>query len=559
MSPYILPCNTPKQSNAYVEAMAAATAAKEAASTATMAAAAARAAADVAMAAAAALEEETATAALTIEIATAAIETATLTMWGIQEETTIPSEIIDTTIPEEQIIDMTIPEEQEGEAQVVPTCPVRKKNRMSNETRRLLAQMMLLGYKNSKLKHGLLTKLGQEFNLSRMTIHKYWLTVKQQITEGKLVAVDRDYKGSKKRVIIDLETVRSIPLFKRSSVRSLACAMNINPSTVHKLIKKGKIRAHSNAMKPQLTEGNKIARMQWVLDRIRNLSSGQNLEFEENYNVVHIDEKWFYMSRVSQKFYLLLNEKEPHRSCTSKTHMTKIMFMGASARPRISNGVVNFDGKIGIFPFSCIVPAKKTSKNRRKGTLETRPIARITKAVIKTCLIEKILPTIKDKWPDRRGQTIYIQQDNARPHISPNDPDFRRAATADGWDIQLIFQPPNSPDLNILDLGHFMSIQTIQHEKAPRSVVQLVDAVLRSYEEINPISLNYTWLTLLSCMNEILKVKGSNRYKIPHIGKKRLDRLGFLPTTILPEVGDALQAVIDVTRAQVAQLESQMS
>ncbi|KAK9665958.1 hypothetical protein RND81_14G149200 [Saponaria officinalis] len=312
-------------------------------------------------------------------------------------------------------------------------------------------------------------------------------------------------------------------------------------------------------MKPQLTEGNKIARVQWVLDRIRNLSSGQNLEFEENYNVVHIDEKWFYVSRVSQKFYLLPNEKEPHRSCTSKTHMTKIMFMGASARPRISNGVVNFDGKIGIFPFSCIVPAKKTSKNRRKGTLETRPIARITKAVIKTCLIEKILPAIKDKWPDGRGQTIYIQQDNARPHISPNDPDFIRAATADGWDIQLIFQPPNSPDLNILDLGHFRSIQTIQHEKEPRSVVQLVDAVLRSYEEINPISLNYTWLTLLSCMNEILKVKGSNRYKIPHIGKKRLDRLGLLPTTILPEVGDALQAVIDVTRAQVAQLESQMS
>ncbi|KAK9705850.1 hypothetical protein RND81_07G086800 [Saponaria officinalis] len=368
---------------------------------------------------------------------------------------------------------------------------------MSDETRILLAQMMLLGYKNSKMKHGLPTKPGHEFNLSRMTIPKYWLTIK-------------GYKGSKKCVIIDLEAVRSIPLFKRSSVRSLACAMNVNPSTVHRLVKKGKIRAHSNTMKPQLTEGNKIAiRMQW---------------------------KWFYMSRVLQK------------SCTSKTQMTKIMFMGACSRPRIANGVVKFNGKIGIFPFSYIVPAKKTSKNRRKGTLETRPIDRITKAVIKTY-----------KWPDRRGRTIYIQQDNARPDISPNDPDFRRAATADGWDIQLIFQPQNNPDLNILYLGHFRSIQTIPHEKAPRSVVQLVDAVLRSYEEINPVSLNYTLLTLLSFMDEIVKVKGSNRYKIPHIGKKRLDRLGLLPTTILPDVGDALEVVIDVTRAQVAQLESQRS
>ncbi|XP_074305096.1 uncharacterized protein LOC141640033 [Silene latifolia] len=203
--------------------------------------------------------------------------------------------------------------------------------------------------------------------------------------------------------------------------------------------------------------------------------------------------------------------------------------MGASARPRITNGVVTFDGKIGIFPFSCIVPAKRSSKNRSKGTLETKPIDRITRAVIKKCIIEKILPAIKAKWPDGKGRKIFIQQDNARPHILSNDPEFKRAAMEDGWDIELIYQPPNSPDLNILDLGHFRSIQTIQHEKAPRSVMQLVDAVL----------------------------KGSNRYKIPHIGKKRLDIMGMLPTTIIPEVEHVLGALLHETRSLVSQLPDQ--
>ena len=33
-------------------------------------------------------------------------------------------------------------------------------------------------------------------------------------------------------------------------------------------------------------------------------------------------------------------------------------------------------------------------------------------------------------------------------------------------------------------------------------------------------------------MLEILKVKGGNNYKIPHIGKERLQRAGMLPTEV---------------------------
>lgn len=55
-----------------------------------------------------------------------------------------------------------------------------------------------------------------------------------------------------------------------------------------------------------------------------------------------------------------------------------------------------------------------------------------------------------------------MQQDNARPHNVNDDPELIAACTADGWDIRLVNQPPNSPDTNILDLGFFNSIQSLQ-------------------------------------------------------------------------------------------------
>jgi len=71
-------------------------------------------------------------------------------------------------------------------------------------------------------------------------------------------------------------------------------------------------------------------------------------------------------------------------------------------------------------------------------------------------LIEKVIPAIKSKWPqDAALETIFIQQDNARTHVSPNDLAFLQAVAATGLDIRLMQQPPNSPYMNVLDLGFF--------------------------------------------------------------------------------------------------------
>ncbi|XP_057789161.1 uncharacterized protein LOC131006021 [Salvia miltiorrhiza] len=309
------------------------------------------------------------------------------------------------------------------------------------------------------------------------------------------------------------------------------------------------IRAHSSAIRPDLTAPNKLLRLKFSLEQIEYDRICMALKFKPMHNVVHIDEKWFYITKTNHRFYLTPQETEPHRTCKSKKFITKVMFMCAVCRPIFdTDGSVLFDGKIGIFPFTEMVPAKRSSKNRQAGTLEEKTIQSITKEVIKDCIINKIIPAIKAKWPANASKTIFIQQDNAKPHIKDSDPDFRAAATADGFDIRIVHQPPNSPDTNINDLGWFRAIQSLQVQSVCSNVEDLVKAVQVSFNELSPNTLNAVFLSLQGCLTEIMKVRGQNSYKLPHMKKGVLARQDALPLTLeVPKqlVEECIQYLLD--------------
>ncbi|XP_047259423.1 uncharacterized protein LOC124891932 [Capsicum annuum] len=268
-------------------------------------------------------------------------------------------------------------------------------------------------------------------------------------------------KVGRKRIGVDINQVKEIPLCRQTNIRSLAFAMNMAKSTVFRRVKDGTLWPHSNSIKPQLTEGNK-----------------------------------------------------------------KVMFMAAVARPRFDeNGIELFSGKTGNFSFAVKEPAKRNSKNRTAGTMKTMPFQSVTKDITRVFLEEKVLPAIRAKWPaSDSNNTIFLQKDNARPHIGKNDLEFIEAARQDGFDIRLCFQPSNSPDLNVLDLCFFRGIQSLQYQKAPKNVDELVEAVERSYDEMKAKQLNHVFLTLQSCMIEVMKASCSNNYKVPHLNKNGLER-----------------------------------
>lgn len=127
---------------------------------------------------------------------------------------------------------------------------------------------------------------------------------------------------------------------------------------------------------------------------------------------------------------------------------------------------------------------------------------------------------------------IFIQQDNARTHVDPNDEEFCQTARREGFDIHLINQPANSPDLNVLDLGFFGAIQSLQHKESPKNVDELVDAVLKSYDTFDVRKSNRIFISQQLCMMEIMRSKGSNKYKIPHVNKTRLENRNELPSQL---------------------------
>jgi hypothetical protein len=103
------------------------------------------------------------------------------------------------------------------------------------------------------------------------------------------------------------------------------------------------------------------------------------------------------------------------------------------------------------------------------------------------------------------------------------------AVAETGLNIRLMNQPPNSPDMNCLDLGFFASLQSLTFNMFSRNLDELIDNVIKEFQEYDPTLLNRVYLTLQSCLIEVMKASGGNRYKIPHMNKERLQALGILP------------------------------
>ena len=92
------------------------------------------------------------------------------------------------------------------------------------------------------------------------------------------------------------------------------------------------------------------------------------MTYDMNYDIVHIDEKWFYLTKSGELYWVTDSEDIAYRASKSKRFIKKCMFIAALARPRFDYSCNQmFDGKIGIWPFSEIINAKRASKTGPKA------------------------------------------------------------------------------------------------------------------------------------------------------------------------------------------------
>ena len=272
-----------------------------------------------------------------------------------------------------------------------------------------------------------------------------------------------------------------------STVKALGVSLN----TVQRmLLKQDVCHIHMSSLKPTLMDENKVSRMELALSFI---NQNDTSKFEHMDDLIHIDKKWFYLTKDGQCFIIAVEEAEPYRHVQHKSFLTKIMFLCVVARPRYdTNKNAWFDRKIGIWPIGKWEPAKRSSKKCAKG-MPVRKNQTITRDVYQEYLIQKLLPAIKHKWLMNNGR-IQLQQDGAKSHILDANKEFKEVVDDIGLNLTVYTQSPNSPDTNILDLGFFGAIHSF-NDDCPANEEELIKSVEKAYGEYPMHKLNHVCLT----------------------------------------------------------------
>jgi hypothetical protein len=107
----------------------------------------------------------------------------------------------------------------------------------------------------------------------------------------------------------------------------------------------------------------------------------------------------------------------------------------------------------------------------------------------------------------------------------------------------------------VLDLSFFRALQAAQwRQESARTIDGLIQQVYDAFEEFDPRKIDFGFITLQTCMNDILKAYGNNNYKISHIGKNELLRRGELPIRVAatPSALHVFNMFRDVNRNQMA-------
>ncbi|KAF0709448.1 hypothetical protein AaE_012882 [Aphanomyces astaci] len=248
------------------------------------------------------------------------------------------------------------------------------------------------------------------------------------------------------------------------------------------------------------------------------------------WDIVHLDEKCFNADKDRRKVYVVKGQSVRNRACKSKRFIPKVMFLAAVPRPRFDHerGVM-FDGKIGMWPCVKYLPAARNSRNRAAGTLVTT-LVNVDGELYRDYVMTRVIPAIKACFPSM-NKHVMLQHDNATPHKVITD-EVLACVSTDGWTFVVRSQPPNSPDLNVLDLGFFASIQALQYKFESHSVDDVIRATLAAFALLESDKLVDAFLTLQAVMRLVLENNGGNQFRLPHLGKKALRRAGKLMTNV---------------------------
>ena len=436
-----------------------------------------------------------------------------------------------------------------------------------------------------KMKRGIFKELSVELGFSPRTVSRPWEAMLGKLAPLLINHPDEDETAIIQRshhILFEVdhcnrrkgkyghdhealrEEIRTLECKGRQTHQHLAAQIGLPLTTTYRLTKGRIIKfqnegvilyKHSSSLKPTLTDSNKYWRMIYCMAQQSPNPGLTGRKWDGHFDRVHIDEKWFFISRDGKNYLLVTREEPLVRRVQHKKYMTKVMFLCAQARPQqCATTRQMWDGKIGMWPIGYYGVAQRSIHNRPAGTRvwvnETMDHKKY-----KEMLINCVIPAIAAKWLPSEWNNpnfkIKIQQDGAGGHCHHEDP-FLLSSLAELKPNQvlapgkIIFytQPANSPDLNICDLGLFNGIQSAYYHSAPKDSIEMIDCVLAAYAQYPVNMINRMFVTLMSVFNCIVLCHGDNAYKLPHMNKDWLEHEGWLPDR-LPITSEALIEIMN--------------
>ena len=372
-----------------------------------------------------------------------------------------------------------------------------------------------------------LVNMFRRYHVSESSIRRLWASFRRQRAQGvsplemsfAAKRVGRSATNTKltpaiARKLVELNDA-SFGVLSNKKLASKLCEEvggRVAPDTVRRWCKALGAVKRRRYIKPLLTPKHKLDRLSWVSSQVPGGTS-----FPDFYDTVHVDEKWFYLMRDGSSCRIFPDDDgtirmPPPPRLHHKRHVPKLMFLCAVARPRPE---YNFDGKIGIWFFAVDRKAKRS--NKKTGTVAgvTDVLESLTvnaEEYRKTmCGSHGVFAKIREKMPWMRGKTLWLQHDGAGAHTAKkNDAIWESEGRKDGFDIVVVVQPAQSPDLNVNDLAFFNSLQSDVRCVAKSTMFDLREAVLECWEAYPPERLDSCWRCLIASYRDILKSHGDN-------------------------------------------------
>jgi len=133
------------------------------------------------------------------------------------------------------------------------------------------------------------------------------------------------------------------------TIEDVCSKLNMSKWKIQRYLKKGFLRRHSSSINPYLTDANKKSRLKWCVDMIEKGLLGDPRFIWVFLTLCSLMKNGF-ISKKSEKYYLLPKEDELHRTCKNKNYNPRLMFLCVCARSRFRDGECIFYWKIGCFP-----------------------------------------------------------------------------------------------------------------------------------------------------------------------------------------------------------------